>query len=499
MADLIYYTAWHCQILFANYKCFGLDSQNNLADRGFMPILLLIAAILFSVFAAIKPFFIKKFPVDIVSAPLFSLAMLYAFGIIDFSIILKGLQGYGTLRPWEIILIFFTVAYVSISVDLSGILDYFAFRIVRRARGRKITLFVFFYVFASLLTIFTSNDIVILTLTPIIFYLNKHADIDIMPLLFAEFFGANTLSMLLYIGNPTNIIIGNALNLGFADYFRVMALPTLAAALGNGFLLFLVFRKRLLGTFVLRENTAVKLRSIYDALLSTSLLLLMLVVLIFSRQLGLEIWWVTLVFAGVYILEDLGIGFFHIAKNPTLYITELSADMKKIYTLYGFPSNRYDFFVIMKRIPWKILPFITVIFIFVHGLYYYGAISEIAYFLAALSQNSFSSVFVNGLGAFFLTNLINNQPAAILYANILVNPAFVVGAKASTGAAYAVIAASNLGANLTLIGALAGIMWEKILRTKGLVISYRDFLRKGFLITPFVFLVMLLFLYWVIS
>lgn len=460
-----------------------------------MQIFFISSAVIFSVYSAVKPFKIYKIRFNIVTAPLFSLFILITTGIINIELTKSGILGIEGLRPWEIIIIFFSAAYVSISVDLSGILDFFAFRLVRRADGNGIKLFIFTYIFASILTIFTSNDIVILTLTPIIFYLSKHADIDVKPLLFAEFFAANTMSMLLYIGNPTNIIIANAINLQFAEFSKIMLLPSLTAVILNGLLIFTIFRKKILKKFELRESSTSELRSVYDAVISSSLLLLMLLFLILSEKLSLKIWQITLGFAAVFIAEDILIGIFHIAKNPSLYVTEISSDMKKIYALYGFASNRYDFFVIMKRIPWKILPFITSIFIMTAGLSHYKAIDITSEFLSSLSSSLHSAIFINGSIALILTNIINNQPASIIYAGILINPLFSQSTEITKASAFAVITASNLGANLTLIGALAGIMWEKILYTKGLVISYKDFLVKGLIITPIVFYAALFVLY----
>ena len=44
---------------------------------------------------------------------------------------------------------------------------------------------------------------------------------------------------------------------------------------------------------------------------------------------------------------------------------------------------------------------------------------------------------------------------------------------------YATVVGSNLGACLTPIGALAGIMWSSILKTHGLKFGYLDFLKIG--------------------
>ena len=86
----------------------------------------------------------------------------------------------------------------------------------------------------------------------------------------------------------------------------------------------------------------------------------------------------------------------------------------------------------------------------------------------------------------------------IFFSNILINDSFVVSEAIFKGSAYAVVIASNLAASVTILGALAGLMWKKILATKGLNVSYTDFLKKGILITPIVFLATLATLYLVL-
>ncbi len=51
-------------------------------------------------------------------------------------------------------------------------------------------------------------------------------------------------------------------------------------------------------------------------------------------------------------------------------------------------------------------------------------------------------------------------------------------------AALATAVGSNLGANLTPIGALAGIMWMTILTGKDFRITFKEFTKYGFLVTP---------------
>ena len=55
----------------------------------------------------------------------------------------------------------------------------------------------------------------------------------------------------------------------------------------------------------------------------------------------------------------------------------------------------------------------------------------------------------------------------------------VLESGAGAGAVYATIVGSNLGAYLTPVGALAGIMWTGLLRTYEVDFSFRKFVLYG--------------------
>ena len=58
----------------------------------------------------------------------------------------------------------------------------------------------------------------------------------------------------------------------------------------------------------------------------------------------------------------------------------------------------------------------------------------------------------------------------------------ITAGSAGTKAVYATVIGSNIGAFLTPIGALAGIMFSELLRGHGLRFGYRDFLKLGVLV-----------------
>lgn len=55
------------------------------------------------------------------------------------------------------------------------------------------------------------------------------------------------------------------------------------------------------------------------------------------------------------------------------------------------------------------------------------------------------------------------------------------------GSMFALIIGSNFGANFTLVGALAGLMWHSILKDfKITSITHTTFMKNGFLVMPLV-------------
>lgn len=137
-----------------------------------------------------------------------------------------GMVGDDQIRPYVILILFNSLAYMCVAFDMTGCLSYLALFVAQRADSPT-RLFLYFYVLAAMLTAFTSNDLVIMTMTPIALQCAKFADISPWPMLYGMFFAANTFSLIFIIANPTNVIIGQAFNLSFGEFAKVMAFPAL--------------------------------------------------------------------------------------------------------------------------------------------------------------------------------------------------------------------------------------------------------------------------------
>ena len=149
------------------------------------------------------------------------------------------------VNPLKILILFFSMTVLSIYLDELGLFRFLASVAVNKAKGHQNVLFFILYFLVAILTIFTSNDIVILTFTPFICFFCKHAKIKALPYLIAEFAAANTWSMMFIIGNPTNIYLATSAGINFIGYLKVMLVPTIVAGLTELLIIFLIFRKSL--------------------------------------------------------------------------------------------------------------------------------------------------------------------------------------------------------------------------------------------------------------
>jgi arsenical pump membrane protein len=394
--------------------------------------------------------------------------MIAGFGLLNPDQILQGLRGSGGLNPFGVLILFLAMVFMSIYLDTTGFFEYCARIALRYANNHGIRLFLAFYAVISLLTIFTSNDIIILTFTPFIYYFTKNAGIDPLPYLIAEFFAANTWSIMLYIGNPTNIVLASAFNLDFLTYFEWMVLPTLAAGVVNLGILFLLFRKRISKPFTPMDDRRPR-EAITDkigVLLGVGILFGCIFFLAIATAIGLEMWMVAFAFGAALFVILLARDVLAFIRRQERFLVPLTA----------------------KRMPWEIIPFVLAMFISVEALRSYAVTSMIgSAFNVVIQQSSLACVLVYGFASAAVANLVNNIPMTVAFAPVIQS----VSPGLQLPAIYATVIGSNLGANLTPIGALAGIMWMGLLRDKGVHVSFKEFVKYGLIVTPLCLLVCL--------
>ena len=352
------------------------------------------------------------------------------------------------INPLKILVLFFSMTLLSILLDEFGLFKYLASVTSKHARGNQYILFFLLYLLTSILTIFTSNDVVILTLTPFIIFFCKNSKINPIPYLISEFAAANTWSTMFIIGNPTNIYLATSAGINFIEYFKVMAVPTLLMGLTELLIIFLLFFKKLKEPISI-SNETYHIVSKSDLYIGLGIFITCLIFLVISSYINIEMWLVSFICASTLLLVTL--------------VMRLTT--KKNWNYVSKP---------LSRLPYQLIPFFLSMFVIVVALNSQGITKELANILGTSNI-----VFVYGYSSLLTSNLINNIPMSILYTSLSPN---LTGSN-YIQATYSSIIGSNIGAFLTPIGALAGIMYTSLLNKYEVKFSFLTFIKYGVVIS----------------
>lgn len=378
------------------------------------------------------------------TAPVLGSIALLLFRLLPLPVMWEGLTSSGSINPLKILTLFISMTMLSIYLDEVGFFSYIAGISLKFAKTSQLRLFCVLFLLVSVLTVFTSNDIIILTFTPFICYFSKKAEIDPMPYLFGEFVAANTWSMMLIIGNPTNIYLATANGIGFGTYTAHMLLPTLFAGITAFLLLLMIFRKPLSQPISIKEEKPA-IRDKGLVIIGLLHLVFCTILLILSSYIGLEMWYITLGFA----------------VSLFLCVT--------IYKKKKGVKERVLLHTIM-RAPWELIPFVLSMFLLVLTLDRYQVTTIISDFFGTDHL-----VWKYGIASFLSANVMNNIPMSVAFSSIVSH----LPEADRLPAAYASIIGSNIGAYFTPLGALAGIMWSGILNKMGIPFSFRKYISYG--------------------
>lgn len=379
---------------------------------------------------------------------LFGAVVLMAAGCITLPEIGEGLAASSAINPIKILILFLSMTVQSIFLDEVGMFRYCANVVLKRAKGSQTSLFILLFLVVSVLTVFTSNDIIILTFTPFICYFAKNARINPIPYLFTEFVAANTWSMALIIGNPTNVYLASANGITFVEYIKVMWLPTILGGVIALAILHLLFHKSFKETL---SQTSDDFTIKDKGLLAIGLthLTACTVLLVISSYVGIEMWFITMCFAiSLFIVS----GIYMTARKQSAAVL----------------------LACVKRMPWELVPFVISMFTFVLAFDKVGLSAKIGLLLG-----NDHVVLKYGIASFVSANLVNNIPMSVLFSSIVKN---LPDAELLKGV-YASIVGSNVGAFFTPIGALAGIMWAGILKKHNVTFSFLTYIKYGILIS----------------
>ena len=395
--------------------------------------------------------------------------LILIFGGLPISKLITSLLANNSLNPLKILILFISISLISIILDELNFFNYIAVKAVSLVKGSQYKLFFILYAIIAILTVFTSNDIIIITFTLFICYFTRAAKINPIPYLVMEFVVANTYSMMLYIGNPTNIYLASVFSIDFLEYFKIMIIPTLGAGLVSIIILLLLFSRQLKHRFNPPTPIRVTIKNKFLTFVALIILFSCTLLLALANYIQIEMWLIAL-----------------LASLLLMIIVTISDFIKKGQCIIKHST---------QRAPWNLIFFVISMFTIVLSLNHHHIMENIATTLANFSANNpLKTILVYGATSTITDNIINNIPMTLAYSYILPG----LSLELLPLGIYATIIGSNIGALLTPVGALAGIMWMTILKDQAIDFSFLKFTKYGFILTGSLLITSLFLLYIVI-
>lgn len=368
---------------------------------------------------------------------------------------------------WDAALAFVGIVTLSVTLEVMGFFKWTALRVARLAKGDGVKLYFYVGLLAATVSILFANDSAVLILTPLVLEIVKQLNIDEhgrMAYLFAAGLIADTAAMPLITSNPVNIVSANYFGYTFLEHLVFMGPVALATIALSMLVVYLFFRNRIPRSFSPGLIDAI----IVDGAVITPVQLRLSV----ATLIAVDVLYV------VSSLRGIPVSFVICGGALLLLIIYLWTDSRR----FALKEERRGLPYIARRINWDILAFMLGIFLVVQGLRHAGAVTLFSgLFAQCLGFPGFLKALVPSLIVTVSASAMNNWPMTML-GLLSVEEAMAslsLGAAESTILIFSNIIGNNLGPHFFPIGSLAILMWLNTMKAKGLVISLRDYLRVG--------------------
>ncbi|KAI9511443.1 hypothetical protein F5148DRAFT_323652 [Russula earlei] len=478
-------------------------------------------------------------PVNLLSGPILAVLCLLAAKAINGDVLRRGILGADGVQPLSIMALFVSLAYLSISLDATGLLRFLALWVARKGGPSGPRLHFYLYLFFLACATVVGNDPVVLSGTSFLAYLTRV--LGIVPptaWIFSQFTAANMASAVLISSNPTNLVLSGAFSLSFLTYTSSVVLTFLVASLTVYLYLSMVlFRSaesiphrieplsgEVGGNDVGIAPASTALLDKFGAIFGSILLVATLGALVGTSAAGVPVWQVAVPAAVMMLGHDLwrdwrshrthrtvaqgGVEQLDIPssapEHPPIELQNLSFFASRLDDHSPGRNSRQEWALstvlskwthslvqtfptvhsVCRELPLKLVPFAFLMFILIQGLASQGWVHVFASWWGAWVNKTgvIGAVSAMMIGSGLLCNVCGtNIGATILLARMLQeweSTGQAVATRVRYGSVYGLALGSNYGAfSLTFSGSLAGLLWRDILQRKGIRVGKYEFAR----------------------
>lgn len=331
----------------------------------------------------------------------------------------------------------------------SGIFEYIAIKAAKLAKGRPWPIMVTFIIITALLSGMLDNVTTVLLVGPMTLAITNILKVDPVPYIISQIMASNIGGTATLIGDPPNIMIGSAANLGFVDFILNTGFAIVFVVIAVLICFYFIYGNKLFVTneaiekiMKLDEKKAIKNRRLMHE--SIIVVIIVAACFVFHDQLGVESATIAIAAACVMLL---------IGKQD--------------------PEE------IILSVEWPTILFFIGLFIVVGGIKKVGIITMLANGLIAVTGgNVMLTMLIILWVSAIVSSFLDNIPfVATLIPLILSMQSHGMDV---TPIWWALSLGACLGGNGTLIGASANVVLSGISKNNGHPITFGQYFKIGF-------------------
>ncbi len=391
----------------------------------FLSIALLVAIL---AVAVLRP---RRLPEAVVAVP--AALLVWGLGLVSTTAVDAELE-----RLWPVLAFLAAVLVLAELCAAEGMFEAAGHWLARSSRGSPRRLLVKVFVLSAAVTSVLSLDATVVLLTPTVLATAARLRIPARPHVYATGRLANSASLLLPMGNLTNLLALAASGLTLVHFAAAMVVPWVGVLMVEYLVLRWYFRADLVETTTTGTPDEVEVPWV-----AVSVVALTLAGFVATSFVSVEPFWVAV--AGAVLLG-----------------------------LHAMTRRQLAPVEVLRAVDVPFLCFVLGLTVVVRAVVDNGLGDAIDSRLP--SGDGLVALLVLATIGAVLANIVNNLPALL----ILLAPAAAI----SPLAILAVLIGVNVGPNLTYVGSLATLLWRKVLRSRGLEPSLLRFTLLGLLTVP---------------
>lgn len=333
----------------------------------------------------------------------------------------------------------------------TGIFEYLAIRAAKQSGGEPLKILVALALVTAVLSALLDNVTTVLFMVPVTFAIAQKLEIDPLPFLIVEIIASNIGGTATLIGDPPNIMIGGATDLGFMDFVINLTPVVILVYVLTIFILKKIYRDQLFSTpesqkriMSLNEHTEIK----DPALLKRCLLVLFLTL------------------AGFVVHQ-----YIHIESS----IVAMSGASLLLLISRQDPEHA------LQSVEWTVIFFFVGLFVIVGGLEHVGVIEALArYTLEATGGDMLNTGLLILWLAAIASSFVDNIPFVATMIPLIQDLGRLGNLENINFLWWSLSLGACLGGNGTIIGASANVVVVGMAEKRGTNISFLGFFRVAF-------------------